>query len=270
MNDQTISGQAENLRLTADAVPLNEANALCDTIEALRDQLAGILGTNDELVSEAHRIAETAADIVRTLANLRTTIQDTSSHHHGNTGGHRPANTSNPTASTQTEKPYDRLPKPSISKPQPLPAGVTGDPATWPGRIEDNGTTDETRFSSDERSVAERLAQTGPNIVRRVPHGKDDRTADATVNGSLVEFKTLQQKDGQIPTRKTVKKMIRKSQNKGGQSPDVIIDGRKTGLTPEEALNGLKAYLNAPENADKLSRVRVWGKVFDFDWKREG
>ncbi|PKW19029.1 hypothetical protein [Saccharopolyspora spinosa] len=43
MNDQTISGQAENLRLTADAIPLADANALCDAIETLRDQLAEIL-----------------------------------------------------------------------------------------------------------------------------------------------------------------------------------------------------------------------------------
>ncbi|MGW3472535.1 hypothetical protein ACWDKQ_29630, partial [Saccharopolyspora sp. NPDC000995] len=211
MSDHTIGGQAENLRLAADAVPLNEANALCDTIEALRDQLAGILGTNDELVGEAHRIAETAADIVRTFANLRTTIQNAGSYHHGNT--HRPANTSNPTTNPQKpEKPYDRLPKPSISKPQPLPAGVTDNPATWPGRIEDNGTTDEQRFSPDEKSVAKRLAQAGRNIVRRLPTS-DRRTADATINGDPVEFKTLQQKDNQPPTHKTVKNALSKSQS---------------------------------------------------------
>jgi hypothetical protein len=64
--------------------------------------------------------------------------------------------------------------------------------------------------------------------------------------------------------------MIGKSQKRGGQSSDVIIDARKTDLTGENAANGLKAYINAPGNAGKLTRVRIWGKFFDFDWKREG
>ncbi|PKW16014.1 hypothetical protein [Saccharopolyspora spinosa] len=268
MSDHTIGGQAEALRLSADAVPLTYANALCDTIEVLRDHLAAILGTNDEIVSEAHRIAETAADIVRALATLRAKIENAGNYHHGSAGAHRPTNIPNPTARPQTlDRPYDRLPKPLISKPQPLPAEVTDDPATWPGRIEDSGTTDEQRFSADEASVAKRLAQTGRNIVRRLPTS-DRRTADATVNGHAVEFKTLQQKDGKIPTRKTVKKMLRNSQKNGGQSSDVIIDARRTGLTQDDAVSGLKAFVNAPGNESKLTRVRIWGKNFDFNWRR--
>ncbi|MEV0088211.1 hypothetical protein [Saccharopolyspora sp. NPDC050642] len=269
MNDQTISGQAENLRLAADAIPLTDANSLCDAIETLRDQLAEILGTDNEIVSQAHHLAETAANIVRTLASLRSKIQDVGGQHHGNAGTHQPASTPNPTTRPQTpEKPYDRIPKPQISKPSPLPTGVTDDPETWPGRIEDNGTTDEQRFSPDEASVAKRLAQMGRNIVRRLPTS-DRRTADATVNGHAVEFKTLQQKDGNIPTHKTVKKMLRNSQKNGGQSSDVIVDARRTDLTSDDAVNGLKAFVNAPGNENKLTQVRIWGKTFDFNWKRE-
>ncbi|MEU6270197.1 hypothetical protein [Saccharopolyspora shandongensis] len=269
MNDQTISGQAETLRLTADAVPLTDANALCDAIETLRDQLAEILGTDNEIVSQAHHLAEAAANIVRTLANLRNKIQEASEPHRAPSATlpppALPAPTPQPQAPTST---YDSLPKPVVTAPKPLPAGVTDDPTTWPGSIEDNGVSGEEIFSPDEFSIAKRLAQTG-DTVRRLPPQDNGRTADAAVNGEVVEFKTLQQKDGQVPTRKTVKKMIRKSQSGEGQSPDVIIDARKTDLSAENAASGLKAYLNAPENSNKLTRIRVWGRIFDFDWRRE-
>lgn len=240
MNDQTISGQAENLRLTADAIPLTETNALCDTIETLRDQLAEILGPDNELVYEAHQLANAAAEIVRALANLRHKIQEASEPHR--TTPTPPAPTTQQPTPTST---YDNLPKPIVTAPEPLPDGVTDDPATWPGSIEDNGTTDEEKFSPDEQSIAKRLAQSGPNIIRRLSTRRGLRTADATVNGTLVEFKTLQQKDGNVPSHKTVKKMISKSQKKGGQSSDVIIDARKTDLTSENAFNGLSVILTA-------------------------
>lgn len=269
MTDQTISGQADNLRLAADAVPLNAANALCDTIEELRNQLAEILGPDSEIVGETHQLASAAADTVRTLVSLRKKIQDAGQYHRGNATTRPPETPSDSTTRPQAPvRPYDSLPKPVVTAPEPLPAGVTDDPTTWPGAIEDRESTTEKRFSSDEWSVAKRLAQTGRNIVRRLPTG-DHRTADATVNDERVEFKTLQQKDNKIPTHKTVKRMLRSSQSKGGQSSDVILDGRRTDLTRQDAASGLKAFINAPGNAHKLIRVRIWGKDFDFDWKRE-
>ncbi|MEU5853032.1 hypothetical protein [Saccharopolyspora shandongensis] len=87
MNDQTISGQAENLRLTADAIPLTETNALCHAIETLRDQLAAILGTDNELVYQAHQLANSATEIVRALANLQARIQEVANCQHGDLPG---------------------------------------------------------------------------------------------------------------------------------------------------------------------------------------
>ncbi|MGI8305879.1 hypothetical protein [Saccharopolyspora hattusasensis] len=90
MNDQTISGQVENLRLTADAIPLTETNALCDTIETLRDQLAEILGTDNDAVAAAQQIAVAAAETVRALVNLQARIQEVASRQRGHVSGSTP------------------------------------------------------------------------------------------------------------------------------------------------------------------------------------
>ncbi|MEV5539826.1 hypothetical protein AB0L13_23505 [Saccharopolyspora shandongensis] len=90
MSDQTIGGQAEDLRLTADAVPLAEANTLCDTIETLRNQLAEILGTDNDAVAAAQQIAEAAAETVRALANLHARMQEVASRQRGDLSGSTP------------------------------------------------------------------------------------------------------------------------------------------------------------------------------------
>ena len=168
------------------------------------------------------------------------------------------------TDSGSGQRPIDSLPSPEVGPPARIPDHVTDDPSTWPGQIRQDHIPPTHRFSADELSIAERLARTGENDIEPIPREPDRRTPDARVNGEPVEFKTV---TVEHPTHKTVKGILSDSTARGGQSTDIIIDARRQPLSKGDAIKGLAAYLNAPGNAGKLTRVRIWGPDFDLDWK---
>jgi hypothetical protein len=156
----------------------------------------------------------------------------------------------------------DRFPPPTVRDPEPLPSGVTNDPATWPGQILQDHVPLNDRFTPDEMAIAQRLAQLGPVTIESNPTGPR-RTADGKVDGQDVEFKTIKE-----PSSRAVKGAIASGT---GQSGDIIIDARGTELTQGDAVKGLAAFLNAsPTNPGKLTRVRIWGADFDLNWTPEG
>ncbi|MFG3553660.1 hypothetical protein ACGGAQ_04645 [Micromonospora sp. NPDC047557] len=158
----------------------------------------------------------------------------------------------------------DHVPPPALRDPEPRPAGVTDDPATWPGQIRQDHLDPKFRFNADEEAIAQRLAQMGPNDIEPIPRGTE-RTADSLVNGEPTEFKTVK---ADPPTHRTIKNEIVGSTSGIGQGGNIIIDARHTPLTRADAIKGLAAFLNAsPGNAAKLTRVRIWGADFDMDWQ---
>jgi Contact-dependent growth inhibition CdiA C-terminal domain len=159
-------------------------------------------------------------------------------------------------------RPIDQLPEPKVGPPEQLPRGVTDDPATWPGRIVQDHLDPRYHFSLDEESIAKRLAQTSPGDIEPIPRS-DMRTADASVAGKPVEFKTLEEN----ASSGTVKNTLAGSAARGGQSDDIILDARGTNLGRGDAIKGLARFLNAPDNIGKYTRVRIWGSDFDLDWK---
>jgi hypothetical protein len=156
---------------------------------------------------------------------------------------------------------------PEIRDPDPLPEGVTDDPATWPGQVRQDHLPVNQRFSPDEYAIAQRLAQSGPVDIEPIPRGPD-RTADALVDGEPTEFKTVY---ADPPSNRTIKQQLSGSGAGITQGGNIIIDARNTTLTRGQAIKGIAAYLNAaPENLAKVSRIRIWGADFDLDWRRTG
>jgi hypothetical protein len=115
----------------------------------------------------------------------------------------------------------------------------------------------ERTFSPEEKRIAEILKNEGKNIKAKaeVP---GERTADAEVDGVESEFKSLS------PGAKnsTVRNSINNSIRRGGQSRDMIIDARGSGLTKVEAQRGLARAKNIARG--KIDSVRIIGDSFDI------
>jgi hypothetical protein len=115
----------------------------------------------------------------------------------------------------------------------------------------------ERTFSPEEKRIAEILKNEGKNIKAKaeVP---GERTADAEVDGVESEFKSL------APGAKnsTVRNSINNSIRRGGQSRDMIIDARGSGLTKVEAQRGLARAKNIARG--KIDSVRIIGDSFDI------
>jgi hypothetical protein len=169
----------------------------------------------------------------------------------------------NPGDPAPPTRPVDDLPPPKVEPPEPLPPGVTDDPATWPGRIVQDNLDPKFHFSLEEEAIAKRLAQHSPGEINPIPTGAD-RTADALVDGKPIEFKTVKT---DAPDSATIKSKLSDATAGGGQSDDVIIDARGSNLTQGDAIKGLARFFNSPGNANKVTRVRIWGRDFDLDWR---
>jgi len=119
------------------------------------------------------------------------------------------------------------------------------------------------RFLPGERRVAEYLARTDGVAVVAFPedHRSRDRQHDADVDGKPAEFKNLDSG----ADHGTVKNSLRKSI---GQAPDVVVDGRDSGLSRDNAERGLRRYLGTPWSF-KIDSIRIIGDDFDIRWKRE-
>lgn len=131
----------------------------------------------------------------------------------------------------------------------------------------------ETGFKSQERPLAEYLAQEDGVWVRKLAEDPSARGADARISddeysaahqeGELVELKQI---DPPGATSDSVMNSINRSLEDGGQADNIIIDARGSGLTRGEAFRALRARIPgriASSKGDwlRLRSVRIVGNV---------
>jgi hypothetical protein len=126
------------------------------------------------------------------------------------------------------------------------------------------GTIDESdwTFKGPEKLIAQKLAQEGYN-VKAVPEStiRRQRSPDALVSGNGIvnrptEFKTPD--PGAKP--KTIRNEVGHSIEGMGQARNMIIDARNSGLTRDQAQEGLGLI----RSRGKLDSVRVIGNEYDL------
>jgi Contact-dependent growth inhibition CdiA C-terminal domain len=116
-------------------------------------------------------------------------------------------------------------------------------------------------FSPAERRIAEYLAVKGPAVVSvSEGFGVCGRTADARVDGTPVEFKSLDPGAGD----QTVKAALNSAK---GQARYAVIDARDCGLTEDDAQRGIRRFSGTPYG-DRLDAVLIIGDNYVIDWKR--
>ncbi len=116
-------------------------------------------------------------------------------------------------------------------------------------------------FSPSERRIAEYLAVKGPAVVSvSEGFGACGRTADARVDGTPVEFKSLDPGAGD----QTVKAALNSAK---GQARYAVIDARDCGLTDDDAHRGIRRFSGTPYG-DRLDAVLIIGDNYIIDWKR--
>ena len=125
--------------------------------------------------------------------------------------------------------------------------------ASGAGSIDESDRT----FSPQEKRIADILSGEG-KTVKSLPEPGTKRVPDASVDGVPTEFKTLKPgaRDG------TVKNVISDSIKDGGQARDIVIDARGSGLTEEQALQGLKRAKGITRGL--IDSVRIIGDGFDI------
>lgn len=111
------------------------------------------------------------------------------------------------------------------------------------------------RFTSDERSVAEYLAAQGA-AVEALPEAQDAKNPDALVDRRPTEFKTPR-----APSVNAVTQNIKRAKL---QASDVVIDGRRVGLSHGTARQGLADAVRKYGN--QLTSVQVLGPDFQLRW----
>ncbi len=134
------------------------------------------------------------------------------------------------------------------------------------------GKLDETlaALSAQERAAAEILVQEGHSVTAlRANEIEGQRTADLKVASDTeertIEVKSPTDDSTGVVDSETVKNRVWSSLRGGGQSPNIIIDARQSGLTLEEAQRSgfrLMGLLKQPQYArfrDRLSTLRILG-----------
>jgi Contact-dependent growth inhibition CdiA C-terminal domain len=117
------------------------------------------------------------------------------------------------------------------------------------------------KFSPAERRIAEYLADKGPAVVSvSEGFGACGRTADTRVDGTPVEFKSLDRGAGD----QTVKAALNSAK---GQARYAVIDARDCGLTEDDAHRGIRRFSGTPYG-DRLDAVLIIGDNYTIDWKR--
>jgi Contact-dependent growth inhibition CdiA C-terminal domain len=117
------------------------------------------------------------------------------------------------------------------------------------------------QFSPAERRIAEYLAVKGPAVVSiSEGFGVCGRTADARVDGTQVEFKTVDPGAGD----QTVKAALNSAK---GQARYAVIDARDSRLTEDDAQRGIRRFSGTPYG-DRLDAVLIIGDDYIIDWKR--
>jgi hypothetical protein len=118
------------------------------------------------------------------------------------------------------------------------------------------------KFSPAERRIAEHLAVNGAAVVSvSEGFGVCGRTPDSRVDSVPVEFKSLDQG----ASDRTVKAALNSAK---GQARHAVIDARGSGLTEDEADNGIRRFRGTP-HGDRLDAVLIVGDDYIIDWKRD-
>jgi Contact-dependent growth inhibition CdiA C-terminal domain len=118
------------------------------------------------------------------------------------------------------------------------------------------------KFSPAERRIAEHLAVNGAAVVSvSEGFGVCGRTPDSRVDNVPVEFKSLDQG----ASDRTVKAALNSAK---GQARHAVIDARGSGLTEDEADNGIRRFRGTP-HGDRLDAVLIVGDDYIIDWKRD-
>lgn len=118
-----------------------------------------------------------------------------------------------------------------------------------------------TNLQARERRLADHLADEGHAVVAvHDGYGRDGRKPDAAVDGDPTEFECLDLG----ASDRTVKAALTSAK---GQAREVVVDGRDSGLTPEDADRGVRRFLGAPY-ADGLNAIRIIGDDYELEWKR--
>ncbi|MCP4696289.1 MAG: hypothetical protein GY862_05515 [Gammaproteobacteria bacterium] len=117
----------------------------------------------------------------------------------------------------------------------------------------------ERRIEENEAKIDEYLLNEGRNIRKNPLEGIEGagRQGDRIIDGIKTEYKTLE--SGATST--TVKNVINNSIRKGGQARQVIFDARGSGLTKEQALEGIKRAMGISRG--RIDEIRVIGNGFD-------
>jgi hypothetical protein len=117
-------------------------------------------------------------------------------------------------------------------------------------------------FSQEEKAIAEVLSNEG-YLVKAVKETNAGRIFDAVVtrNGLTrqIEFKTLEAG----ASSSTIVNTIQRSIKRGGQSSDIFIDARGSGLSLDDALSGIDRVRKVTRG--KVNTVRIKGDGFDFE-----
>jgi Contact-dependent growth inhibition CdiA C-terminal domain len=138
---------------------------------------------------------------------------------------------------------------------QPLARGEVE--RVGPGVVDERAS----KLQPRERLLADHLAGEGHAVVAvHDGYGREGRKPDAAVDGVLTEFKCL---DPGASDR-TVKAALTSAK---GQARDVLIDGRDSGLTSDDAGRGVRRFLGAPY-ADGMNAIRIIGDDYEVEWKR--
>jgi hypothetical protein len=117
------------------------------------------------------------------------------------------------------------------------------------------------QFSPAERRIAEYLAAKGPAVASiSEGFGVCGRTADARVDGTHVEFKSVDPGAGD----QTVKAALNSAK---GQARYAVIDARDSRLTEDDAQRGIRRFSGTPYG-DRLDAVLIIGDNYIIDWKR--
>ncbi len=115
-------------------------------------------------------------------------------------------------------------------------------------------------FDPREQAIADYLSDLGRNVQPNPLQGVTGagRQGDALVDGVLTEFKTPRLG----ANSNTIKHQVADSVRGEGQARTIVIDGRGTGLTQDEAMRGIGRSLGIPYNAARLDYLAIIGDDF--------
>lgn len=139
-----------------------------------------------------------------------------------------------------------KVPQPNLTTQE---AWQAGDDVSPRGQFDQGGDKGET-------AIASYLQERG-HVVMPIneDHSKEDRNADALVDGQPVDFKKMIGSGS-----RTLRTALKGSERGGGQTDEIFVDARSSSLGPEQLKAQLQAYFSGqgqPGSAGIIKRVTV-------------